>query len=215
VVAPFQLVVLSIGWPSGLIAIKSLGLPFLGAFFPLSLHQYFKPKGGTNPWNTPSDIKSTFFPEDVGFVLSGLASFIKHAFGLVGMAGPVIASVLLPLRGTPPKAYWQHRSAAQSLLRRLGLLPFFFLDLDNRGATDACHLFGFGLGLGLDVIPLSAGGLPLTRCHFLDGGTAGHIPPSLLVPQTLLLALDNPPRWVLWHLDVVRGEGCFLADVRV
>jgi hypothetical protein len=32
-------------WPD---CIESLGLPLLGAFFPSSPHQYFKPKGGTN-----------------------------------------------------------------------------------------------------------------------------------------------------------------------
>jgi hypothetical protein len=208
-VAPFQLVVLSGGWPSGPITIASLGLLLLGAFFPSSLHQYFKPKGGTNPWNTLSNIKSTIFLEDVGFVLSGSARFIKHAFGLVGTVGPVIALVSLPLKGTPPKAHQQHRLAAQSLLRRLKLWPVFFLDSDNGGATDGCHLFGFGLGLGLDVLPSVTGGLPLILCHFLDCRTAGHMPPSSLVTQMLLPVLDNPLRRVLWHLDMLRGEGLF------
>ncbi len=44
VVAPFLLVVLSGDGPSGLIAIDSPSLPLLDAFFPASLHQYFKPK---------------------------------------------------------------------------------------------------------------------------------------------------------------------------
>jgi hypothetical protein len=120
-VAPFLLVVLLGGWPSGLIAINSLGLLLLGTFFPPTLHQYFKPKGGATPWNTPSDIKSTNFLVEVGFVISGSPDFIEHACGLVGVLGPVLASVTLPLQGMPPKVHRKHRLAAQTLLRCLGL----------------------------------------------------------------------------------------------
>ncbi len=111
-------------------------------------------------------------------MISGSPDFIEHACGLVGVLGPVLASVALPLQGMPPKVHRKHRSAAQTLLRCLGLRPVFLLDLDNGGATDACHLFGFGLDLGSDVLPSSGRGLPLMLRHFLDGGTKGYIPPA-------------------------------------
>jgi hypothetical protein len=74
---------------------------------------------------------------------------------------------------------------------------------------DAFHLFGFSPRLCLDTILTSLGGLPLALRHFLDGGTKGYIPPSALVAQSLVPALDNPPQWFLWHLDIVQSEGLF------
>jgi hypothetical protein len=207
--APFSLVILLGGWPSGLIAVHSLGLPLLGAFFPASIHRYFKPKGGASYWNTPSDIISTVFLEEVGFLILGSPNFFEYAFGLVGSVGPVIASVLLLLRGTTPKEHRKHWSAAQALLWRCGLHTAFFLDSTNGGAMDACHLFGFGPGLCLDTIPTSLGGLLLALKHFLDGGKKGYIPPSALVAQSLVPALDDPPLRVVWHLDVVFSKGLF------
>jgi hypothetical protein len=45
---PFPLVVVSGGWPSELMAIISLGLALVGAYFLSRFHQYFKPKGSVN-----------------------------------------------------------------------------------------------------------------------------------------------------------------------
>jgi hypothetical protein len=207
--APFSLVILLGGWPSGLIAVHSLGLPLLGTIFPASLHRYFKPTEGASHWNTLSDITSTIFLAEVGFLILGSPNFFEYAFGLVGSVGPVIASMLLPLQGTTPKEHRKHWLAVQALLWRCSLHTAFFLDSDNGGATDACHLFGFGPGLCSDTIPTSLGRLPLELRHFLNGSTKGYIPPSTLVARSLVPALNNPPRQILWHLDVVRSKGLF------
>jgi hypothetical protein len=207
--APFSLVVLSGGWPSRLIAVHSLGLPLLGTFFPASLHRYFKPKLGASCWNTPSDIISTVFPEEVGFLVSSSLNFFEYALGLVGSVGPMIALVFLPLQGTTPKEHRKHRLVAQALLWRCGLHMAFFLDSNNGGAMDVCHFFGFGPGLCSDTIPVSLGGLLLVLRHFLDGGTKGYVPVSTLVSRSLVPALDDPSRQVLWHLDIIQSEGLF------
>ncbi len=69
--ALFPFVVVAGGWPSALMAIISLGLPLVGAYFPPQFHRYFKPKGGVTSWLTPSVLKTTRLPEGVGLLVSG------------------------------------------------------------------------------------------------------------------------------------------------
>jgi len=95
------------------------------------------------------------------------------------------------------------------MLRSLGLRPVFFLDADNGGATDACHVFGFGHDLCSSILPASDYGLARTLRHFLDGGTEGRSLNSQTVLKSTIPELLDPPRKVLWHDDVVLAAGLF------
>jgi hypothetical protein len=87
--------------------------------------------------------------------------------------------------------------------------PVSFLDLENGGANEACHVLGFGQDLGSDGLPTAAKGLPLTLRHFLDRGAQGPFRKTSKVPRSSVPVVDDPPRSVLWHLDTVLGEGLF------
>ena len=141
----------------------------------------------------PSNISTTVFLVDVGFLITGSQDFFEYAFGLVGLMGPVIALVSLQLRGTPQKELRKHRSLAKELLWRCGLRWVSFLDSNNGGAMDACHLFGFVSSLGLDIFLPSQGGLQLMLRHFLDSGTKGSFPPGTRVAPSLVPAISTPP----------------------
>jgi hypothetical protein len=83
----------------------------------------------------------------------------------------------------------------------------FFLDSDNSGATDACHVFGFGDDLGSSTVR-----------HFLDGGKEGRFLDSQRVLKSTIPESLSPPRRVLWHEDVVMSAGlfpCLLPGSRV
>ena len=94
-------------------------------------------------------------------------------------------------------------------MRSHGLRLAFFLDSDNGGATDACHVFGFGHDLGSSILPVSDRGLALTFRHFLDGGTEGRFLDSQKVLKSTIPESLSPPRIVLWHQDVVMSTGLF------
>jgi hypothetical protein len=207
--ASFPFIVLAGGWPSALIAIISLGLPLVGAYFPRQFHCYFKPKGGGTSWFTPSALKTTRLPEGVGLLVSGSKQFIDGIMGTVGPTRQIIASVETSLRGVTLRGLRKSRASGKELLKRHGMQPVSFLDSGNGGATNACHVLGFGRDLGLDVLPTASKGLPLTLRHFLDGGAKGAFPKTSRVPRLSVSVVDVPPRSVLWHLDVVLGEGLF------
>jgi hypothetical protein len=61
----------------------------------------------------------------------------------------------MPRWGVAPKTHQEDRAKAQKLMHKHGLRPAFFLDLDNGGTSDACHVFGFGNDLGLSILPAS------------------------------------------------------------
>jgi hypothetical protein len=85
------------------------------------------------------------------------------------------------------------------VLTRHGMQPISFLDSENGGVTNACHVFGFGQDLNSNVVPTASNGLPLTLRHFLDGGA--QVPQSSGVPRLSVPVIDGPPRLVLRHLD--------------
>ena len=104
------------------------------------------------------------------------------------------------------------------LLRSHGLHAVFFLDSDNGGATDACHVFGFGHDLRSSILLASDQGLARTLHHYLDGGTEGWFLGSQKVLKTTIPELIVPPRKVLGHKDVVLSAGlfpCLLSGARV
>jgi hypothetical protein len=84
-----------------------------------------------------------------------------------------------------------------------------FLDSDNKGATDACYMFGFGDDVVAKTLLCSTMGLPRTLRHLLDGGTMGVFPVEAHVPRASILSPEAPPWKVLWHLNAVLGEGLF------
>ncbi len=121
----------------------------------------------------------------------------------------LIVSVDMMQGGVAPKTHQEDRAKAQHLMHKHGLCPVFFLDLDNGGATDACHVFGFGNNLGLSILPASDQGLTQTLRHFMDGGMEGRFLDSHRVLKTSIPELVDPPRRVLWHEDVVLAVGLF------
>ena len=207
--ASFPFIVVAGGWPSALLAILSLGLPLVGAYFPPRFHRYFKPKGGVTSWFTPSELTSTRLPAGVGLLVSGSARFVDGIMGTVGPTRRIIALVEISLRGATLRVLRKSRASAKKLLTRHGMQPVSFLDSENGGATGACHVLGFGRDLGSDGLPPALTGLPLTLRHFLDGGAKGAFPQTSRVPRSSVSVVDDPPRSVLWHLDTVRGEGLF------
>jgi hypothetical protein len=197
------------GWPSELMAIILLGLPLVGAYFPSRLHWYFKPKGGVTSWFVPSDVKTTVFPEGVGLLVSGSEGFIDGIMADMGPTRWIIASVVIKLRGVTLQGLCKDRALAKDLLNRHGLRPISFLDAENGGATNACHVIGFGGDLCSDILSTSSKGMPLTLRHFLDRGAKGSFPETSWVPRSAVLVIADPPWTVLWHFDVVLGEGLF------
>jgi hypothetical protein len=207
--APFPLVVVAGGWPSELIAVLSLGLTLLGAYFPSKFHRYFKPKGGLTTWFVPSDVKSTVVPEEVGILVLGSPAFICRILVEIGPTRRLIIPVLPCLWDATSRGLRNDRVAAKALLSQHNLHPVSFPDADNGGATDVCHVFGFGDDLGSTCLPGSTMGLLQTLRHFLDEGTKGFFPESARVPRSSIPDVAAPPQKVLWHLDAVLGEGLF------
>jgi hypothetical protein len=123
----------------------------------------------------------------------------------VGPTRRIIASVVTKLCGMSVQGLHKERASAKELLNRHELRPVSFLDAENRRATDACHVIGFGGDLCLDILPTASKGLPLTLCHFLDGGAKGSFPESSRVPRLAVLVIVDPPRSALRHLDAVLG----------
>ncbi len=129
--------------------------------------------------------------------------------GIVGPTCRIIASVEISLHGATLRGLCKSRVLAKELLKRHGMQPASFLDSENGGATDACHVLGLGRDLGSDVLPSASKGLPLILCHFLDRGVKGAFPKTSRVPCLSVSVINNPSRSVLWHLDAVLGEGLF------
>jgi hypothetical protein len=149
------------------------------------------------------------FSEGLGFLIPGTIEFIDQAFKTLGPRQRVIVSVDLPLQGSTQGADREGRSRAQGLLLGHGLHPVFFLDANNGGATDACHVFGFGNDLGLDILPKLTWGLAQTLRHFLDGGMEGHFTKPHRVARSDIPEVDDPPHKVLCHLGVILPGGLF------
>jgi hypothetical protein len=188
--------------------VMALGLPLQGAFIPVKLHRYFKPKLEITAWNSPVELVSTVFPEGLGFLISRTIEFIDQAFKMLGPRQHVIVSVDLP-RGSTQGADREGRSRAQDLLLGHGLHPVFFLDTDNGGAMDTCHVFGFGNDLDSDVLLKLTWGLAQTLHHFSDGGVEGHFTKPHRVARSDIPEVDDPPRKVLCHSGVILPGGLF------
>jgi hypothetical protein len=144
-------IVVAGGWPSALLAGSatgnrtpvSLGLPLVGVCFPARFHRYFKPKGGVTSWSTPSALNTTSLPAEVGLLASGSERFIDRMLGTVGPTRRIIASVETGLRGATVRELRKNRASAKAVLTWHGMQAISFLDSENGGATDACHMFGF------------------------------------------------------------------------
>ena len=191
-------------WPSALISVLALDLPIVAAFFPARFHRYFKPRNDFMTWNATSLFTAALIPTGVCLLLSGSVGFLERTLAVLVHGQQVIISVDMPRRGVR-----EDRAKAQTLLLSHGLRSVFFLDSDNGGATDACHVFGFGDDLGSSILPVSDRGLARTVRHFLDGGTEGRFLASQRVLKSTIPESLSPPRRVLWHDDVVMSVGLF------
>ncbi len=142
--------------------------------------------------------------------MSGSERFINRIIVDVGPTRQLIASVVIKLRGASLQGLRKDRVSAKEFLN-LRLHPVSFPGAQNGGATDACNVIGFCGDLCLDILPMLSKGLPLTLCHFLDGGAKGSFPETSRVPRLAAPVVADPPQMVLWHLDVMLGEGLFLC----
>ena len=142
--APFPFIVVAGGWPSALLAILSLGLPLVGAYFPPPFHRHFKPKGGVTSWFTTYALDTTRLSAGLGLLVSRSERFINGIMGTVGPTWRIIASVEISLHGATLRGLRKIRASAKEFLTWHGMQPVSFLDLENGGATDACHVLGFG-----------------------------------------------------------------------
>ena len=124
-------------------------------------------------WFVPSDVKTTVFPEGIGLLVSGSKRFIDGIIPDMGLTRQLIASVVIKLCGTSLQGPCKDRALAKELLNWHGLHHVSFLDAQNRGATNACHVIGFCGDLCSDILPTSLNVLPLALRHFLDGGAKG------------------------------------------
>jgi len=163
-------------------------------------------------WHATSLFTAALVPAGVGLLLSGslgFLGFLERTLVDLRLGQRVIISVDTPQRGVAPKTHRDDRAKAQMLVRSHGLRSAFFLDSNNGGATDACHVFGFGHDLGLSILPVSDHGLARTVRHFLDGGMKGWFLDFQKVLKSTIPKSLSPPRIVLWHEDMVMSAGLF------
>ena len=128
-------------WPSALISVLALDFPIVAAFFPARFHRYFKPRNDFMTWNATSLFLATLIPTGVCLLLSGSVDFVERVLAGLEDGQRLIISVDMPRRGVARKTHREDRSKAQTLLLSHGLRSVFFLDSDNGGATDACHVW--------------------------------------------------------------------------
>jgi hypothetical protein len=110
-------------------------------------------------WQAPNLFKAALMPFGAALLLSGSVEFVERILVELVHVQQLIVLVDMPRQGVTPKTHREDKAKAQMLLRSLGLRLVFFLDSDNGGATDACHVFGFGHNLGSTVLPASDQGL--------------------------------------------------------
>jgi hypothetical protein len=142
-------------------------------------------------------------------LVSGTKGFINGILWDIGPTCRLIISVLIRLHSATLRGHWKDCTLAKELLSQHNLHPVPFPDADNEGATDVCHVFGFGGDLVSNVLLASSMDLTRTLHHFLDGGTVDFFPEMAWVHCLSVLVVSKPPRRVLWHLDAVLGEGLF------
>ena len=80
-------------------------------------------------------------------------------------------------------------AAGEALLQDFGLHLLIIANSAVGGATNGCHMLGFGRNLGSQVTPTVKTGLLHTLQHFLDRGVEGRF---ASVRKTLLPLLDKP-----------------------
>ena len=110
-------------------------------------------------WNATSLFKAALIPTGVCLLLSGSVGFLERILAVLAHGQQLIILVDMPQRGVARKTHREDRSKAQTLLLSHGLHSVFFMDSDNGGATDACHMFGFGDDLGSNILLVSDRGL--------------------------------------------------------
>ena len=104
-------------------------------------------------WHATNLFTAALMPVGTALLLSGSVEFLEQTLVELVHVQRVIVSFDMPQRGIAPKAHREDRAKAQTMLRSHGLRPVFFLDANNGGATDACHVFGFGHGIVLRAPP--------------------------------------------------------------
>ena len=200
-------------WPSSLISILALNLPLVAAYFPVSLHKYFKlPKNGVTQWQCCTEFRALFQDTTIVYMLSGPSDFLRQMLTMLsdqrgGTAHlRVIVSVEFSRRGASRKQIERAAQEGRALLVSFDLDTLVVGDAAVGGATDGRHLLGFGRNLGSDATPAIEPGLCLVLRHFLDGGVDGSFP---VVARDSLPPLEAPARAVLLHDGFVRPEGLF------
>ena len=210
---PHPFVVISQSWPSVLIPILALKLPLAGVFFPRGLHKYFKPpsdKQEVKPWLPLPALATTTFASPVVFFVSGDLAFIESVWRHLGGSKRVIVSLELDFR-LSLKVQRFVFTKFDAFLKTHELQRSVFRDHLCGGATDATFIFGFGYGLGSQVVPSPTPNVPRAIRHYIEGGE--NVPRSIVkVPITSLTPLpDEPRRAAIWEeqgsLKFLRGEG--------
>ena len=199
---PHPLVVVARGWPSNLISVLALDIPLAAAFFPSSLHRYFKPPT-SNPdvkWLPTEAFRTSVFRDLVVFVVTGDLAFIKAILPLLPSTLRVIVGLEMPLRSSSPNYEVPMQRARTKALRYLenkhnNLDTAILRDASFGGATDASFVFAFGKQLNGHVIPSEPSDVTRVLRHYLDGGTSGWFDRVRLQD---LPSLDDDSSRIIW-----------------
>ena len=218
VVVAHKLVVIAAQWPSWLVTLIALGIPFQEAYFPAIYHGYFKSKHSVCTWKTPLELLDNPVDMSAVYLVSGSLQFVRNLRSWFTTLGSqrMIVSLEIHRRGSSRKTIRSDRVEGSQLLRDMGLRLVSFLDNECGGATDAFHDFGFGCNIASPVLPQPEMGLPLCVRHFLDGGTDVSRSRRHYVPRESVRRVTAPARTVLWEGNILRPDGllpCYNPNV--
>ena len=76
VVTPRKVVVIAAQWPSWLVTLIALDIPFQEAYFPANYHCYFKTKNLVYKWKTPLDLLHALIDTEASYIVSGTVQFV-------------------------------------------------------------------------------------------------------------------------------------------
>jgi hypothetical protein len=215
-----KLVLIAAQWPSWLVTLIALGIPFQEAYFPATYHRYFKSKHLVCTWKTPLELLENRVDISAVYLVSGSLQFVRNLWSWFTKLGSqrMIVSLEIHWRGSAWKTIRSDRGEGSQLLRDMGLRMVSFLDNECGGATDAFHDFGFGCNTESPVLPQPEMGLPLCVRHFLDGGTDVPRSRQRYVPRESVQRVNAPARSVLWEGNLLRPDGllpCYNPNVEI
>jgi len=205
-------VILSQGWPSAMIALSSLDLPVLGAYFPAHYHRFFN---STNMkmghGNVPQDFDNAQYA-DMTYVISGSAFFIDFWLSTHCIGHWSIIHCEMPLQGSSKRMMSHLMHEGRGVLNTHHVGHSVWSNELFGGGTDASFLFGFGSHLSPDILPHVHPSIPRELRHFLNpkaGGFHGKVVPEDSVPSRV----DLPPlRQQMYFNDVLLPQGLFSSS---